>query len=31
MHDHHIDRVRRLTDHPYLNMYALDISYDNGK
>ena len=31
MHDHHIDRVRKLTDHPYLNMYALDIHYSSGR
>lgn len=31
MHNHHIDSVRKLTDHKYLNMYALDITYGDGR
>lgn len=31
MHKHHIDSVRKLTDHKFLNMYALDITYGDGR
>lgn len=31
MNDHHIDRIRKLTDHRFLNMYALDVTYGQNQ
>ena len=31
MNNHHIDNIRKITDHRFLNMYALDVTYDGDK
>ena len=31
MNNHHIDNIRKITDHRFLNMYALDETYDVDK